>query len=292
MPSATKSVGLSLIVAGALCLLATTTVTTQQRRRGNDNASFGTPVATDMILEDPDSYVGKAVTVTAGLEQVLSKTAFVVDQRKAVSATQVRAIGHPLLVIAPYLNAPLDPKHYLLVRGQVMKFDAAAIAKVAPDYTLDLPADASVKYQGQPVLLALGVIDSTYTDRAKKPIPPPTPTDLALTAAMKIVSPAATALRTATQDSKLEVAAENVAKLKPAFAQVAAALDGLGQSAAAARAREAAAQVGSIETAVTAGNWDAAKTSATALNQTCQSCHATYRERQDDGTYRFKAATN
>jgi len=287
-----KPVGLSLIAAGALFLLTSATVDTQQRRRGNDNASFGTPVATNMILEDPDSYFGKAVTVTAGLEQVLSKTAFVVDQRKVVNATQVSAIGHPLLVIAPYLDSPLDPKHYLLVRGQVMKFDAAAIAKVAPDYTLDLSPEASAKYRGQPVLLALGVIDSTYTDRAKKPVPPPTPTDLALTAAMKVVSPAATALRTATQASTPEVAAENVAKLKPAFAQVAATLDDLGQRAAAARAREAAAQVESIETAVTAGNWEAAKTSAAALNQTCQSCHATYRERQDDGTYRFKAATN
>jgi len=273
-------------------LLATTATVSTQRRRGNDNASFGTPVATNTILEDPDAYVGKAVTVTAGLEQVLSKTAFVVDQRKVVSATQVKAIGHPLLVIAPYLNAPLDPKHYLLVRGQVVKFDPAAIAKAAPDYTLDLSPEACAKYQGQPMLLALGVIDSTYTDLGKKPIPPPTPTDLTLSAAMKIVSPASTALRAATQDSKADVVAENVAKLKPAFAQIAATFDGLGQRAAAVRAREAAAQVIAIESAVASGNWEAATASAAALSQTCQSCHAAYRERQDDGTYRFKAATN
>jgi hypothetical protein len=245
-----------------------------------------------MILEDPDAYLGKAVTVTAGLEQVLSKTAFVVDQRKAIGLTQVKTIGHPLLVIAPYLNAPLDPKHYLLVRGQVMKFDAAAIAKAVPDYQVDLPAEARAKYQGQPVLLALGVIDSTYTDLAKKPIPPATPADLALTAAMKIVSPASTALRAATEAAKPDVVAENAATLKPAFAQVAATLEGLGQTAAAARAREAASQVTSIEAAAAAGNWETAKTSAAALNQACQSCHATYRVRQDDGTYRFNALTN
>jgi len=279
------------MLASAVLLVTTATVSTQ-RRRGNDNASFGTPVATNMILEDPDAYVGKAVTVTAGLEQVLTKTAFVVDQRKVVSATQVKAIGHPLLVIAPYLNAPLDPKHYLLVRGQVMKFDPAAIAKAAPDYTLDLPPDARAKYAGQPMLLALGVIDSTYTDLGKKPIPPPTPTDLALSAAMKIVSPASTALRAASQDAKSDVAAEHIAKLKPAFAQIAATLDGLGQGAAAGRAREAAAQVSAIESAVASGNWEAATASAAALTQTCQSCHAAYRERQDDGTYRFRAATN
>ena len=287
-----RAIAAARLLIGVWLLLAIATVHTQQRRRGNDNASFGTPVATNMILEDPDTYLGKAVTVTAGLEQVLSKTAFVVDQRKAVSATQVTTIGHPLLVIAPYLNAPLDPKHYLLVRGQVMKFDAAAIAKAVPDYQVDLSPEARAKYQGQPVLLALGVIDSTYTDLAKKPIPPATPTDLALTAAMKIVSPASTALRAATQDAKRDVVAENAAKLKPAFAQVVATLDALGQGAAAARAREAASQVASLEAAAAAGNWDAAKATAAALNQTCQSCHATYRARQDDGTYRFNAGTN
>jgi hypothetical protein len=292
MPRPTTRIAVSLLTTGALLIVASGSVSTQQRRRGNDNASFGAPVATNMILEDPDAYFGKMVTVSAGLEEVLSKTAFVVDQRKALSATQVKALGHPLLVIAPYLSSPLDSRHYLLVRGQVMKFDAAAIAKAAPDYRLDLSAEASARYQGQPVLLALGVIDSTYTDVAKKPIPPPTATDLTLSAAMKIVSPASTALRTAAQDSKREVVAENATKLTSAFAQIAADFDGVGQSAAAARARDAGSQVASIEAAAAADNWEAAKSSATALNQACQNCHATFRERQDDGTYRFKAAAN
>ena len=292
MPRAMPTVGLSLRVACALFIVASVTVSTQQRRRGNDNASFGTPVATNAIADNPDAYFGKAVTVTAGLEQVLSKTAFVVDQRKAMNATQVKAVGHPLLVIAPYLNAPLDPKHYLLVKGQVMKFDASAIAKAVPDYRLDLSPEVTAKYQGQPMLLALGVIDSTYTDVAKKPIPPPTPTDVSLTAAMKIVSPAFTALRTATQDSKGDAVAEHIAKLKPAFAEVAVTFDGVGQGAAAGRAREAGAQIALLETAAAAGNWEGAKTSAAALNQVCQSCHAAFRERQDDGTFRFKAAAH
>jgi len=83
-----RAIAAARLLIGVWLLLAIATVHTQQRRRGNDNASFGTPVATNMILEDPDTYLGKAVTVTAGLDQVLSKTAFVVDQRKAVSATQ------------------------------------------------------------------------------------------------------------------------------------------------------------------------------------------------------------
>jgi hypothetical protein len=142
------------------------------------------------------------------------------------------------------------------------------------------------------MLLALGVIDSTYTDVAKKPIPPPMPTDVSLSAAMKSVSQTLTTLRTATQDSKGDVVAEHTAKLKPALAQVAATFAGVGQGAAAARARDAGAQVASLETAAAAGNWEAAKASAAALNQACQSCHAAYRERQEDGTFRFKAAGN
>jgi len=51
--------------------------------------------------------------------------------------------------------------------------------------------------------------------------------------------------------------------------------------------RDARTQVASIETALAAGNWDAVKSSAAALNQTCQSCHAAHRERQDDGTFRI-----
>jgi hypothetical protein len=109
---------------------------------------------------------------------------------------------------------------------------------------------------------------------------------------MKMVSPAFTAMRTAAQDSKADAVVENATKLKPAFAQVAATFEGLGQRAAAARAHEAGAQVASIQDAAAGGNWEAAKTSAAALNQTCQSCHAAYRERQDDGTFRFKAAAN
>jgi hypothetical protein len=156
----------------AMMLFAGVTATpdAQQRRRGNENASQGAPVATNTIRQTPDAYYGKPVTVTAAIEAVLSKTAFVLDQRRAVSATAVNAVGQPLLVIAPTLNAPLDPKHYLMVRGQVVKFDPDAIARLAPEYTLDLPPGG--EFLGQPVLLATAVIDSTYKDLAKKPEAP------------------------------------------------------------------------------------------------------------------------
>ena len=143
-----------------------------QRRNRGDNSSFGAPVATNTILANPDAYKGKPVTMSAGVEQVLSKTAFVIDQRRAVSATAVKATGKPMLVIAPYLTGAVDEKQYLLMRGQVVTFDQATVAQMAADYTLDLAPEISAKYQGLPVLVATSVLDSKYTELARNPAPP------------------------------------------------------------------------------------------------------------------------
>jgi hypothetical protein len=131
------------------------------------------------------------------------------------------------------------------------------------------------------------VLNSTYVELAKKPIPPPTQADVALTAAMKTIAPAFNALRTAAQESKADIVTKHLAEMGPAFAQAESVLGNL-RHAAVTQVRDARTQVASIETALAAGNWDAVKSSAAALNQTCQSCHAAHRERQDDGTYRIK----
>jgi hypothetical protein len=217
---------------------------------------------------------------------MVSKTTFLMDQQKAAGPNDVKPIGKPILVIAPYLTSSLDQKKYFLVRGQVVKLEPSALAKLAPDYVLDLPQEVGAKYMGQPVLVASSVLNSTYAELAKKPIPPPTQDDLALTAAMKTISPAFNALRTAAQESKADVVRTNLAEIGPAFAQAESVLGNL-RHAAVTQVRDARTQVASIETALAAGNWDAVKSSAAALNQTCQSCHAAHRERQDDGTYRL-----
>jgi hypothetical protein len=277
----------SLASAGMILIVMAATPS-GQRGRGGANASQGMPIATNTILQNPDAYYGKAVTISAGVEEVLSKTAFVIDQRKAAGANEVKAIGKPILVIAPYLNAPLDRQHYLLMSGQVVKFDQAAIARVAADYKLDLLPEISAKYEGQPILVATSVRNSTYVEIGKKPLPPPSPAEVSLDAAMKTIAPAFAEMRTAIQESKTEVVSEDAAKLKPAFTQAETIWNSVGQSSAAAWAREAQAQAASIESAAAAGNWATAKTSAAALNQVCQNCHAAYRERQDDGTFRIK----
>ena len=278
-----STVGIAL--AGAVLVL--TAGVDAQRRRGNDNTVFGAPVATNAIVDAPDQYFGKLVTITAGVERMVSKTTFLMDQQKMAGPKEVKAVGKPILVIAPYLTSSLDQNTYFLVRGQVVKLEPSALARVAPDYVLDLPHEVSAKYMGQPVLVAASVLSATYLELAKKPIPPPTPADVALTASMKTISPAFNALRTAAQESQADVVKTNLAALVAAFAQAEKILGDL-RHGAAAQAREASAQITSMETALAAGNWDTVKSSATALNQTCQSCHAAYRERQDDGTFRIK----
>jgi hypothetical protein len=253
------------------------------------------PIATNTILENPAAYYGKPVTISAGVEQRLSKTAFLVDQRKVFGANDVKAIGKPILVIAPYLSGPLDPGGYVLVSGELMKLDAAtipgAIDRVAAEHQLDLPLEIIAKYQGQPVLLATSVINSTSVDVARKPLPPPSAEEASLIAAMKTIGPAFATMRAAVEESKADVVTANAAKISPAFTRAETVWDDLGQSAPAEWAREAHAHSASLESAAAAGNWDAVKTSASALNQLCQNCHAVYRDRLEDGTFRIKAGT-
>jgi hypothetical protein len=281
-----STIGISL-VAGAAFVFVLTAGVDAQRRRGNDNSAFGAPVATNTIVDAPDQYFGKVVTITAGVERMVSKTTFLMDQQKMAGPKEVKGVGKPILVIAPYLTSSLDQKKYFLVRGQVVKLEPSALAKLAPDYVLDLPLEVGAKYMGQPVLVASSVLNATYVELAKKPIPPPTQADVALTAAMKTISPAFNALRAAAQESKADIVTTNLAEIGPAFAQAESVLGTL-RHAAVTQVRDARTQVASIETALAAGNWDAVKSSAAALNQTCQSCHAAHRERQDDGTFRIK----
>ena len=281
-----SAIGLPL-VAGAAFVLVLTAAVDAQRRRGNDNSAFGVPVATNTIVDAPDQYLGKLVTITAGVERMVSKTTFLMDQQKMAGPKDVKGVGKPILVIAPYLTSSLDQKKYFLVRGQVVKLEPSALAKLAPDYVLDLPQEVGAKYMGLPVLVASSVLNSTYVELAKKPIPPPTQADVALTAAMKTISPAFNALRAAAQESKADTVTKHLAEIGPAFAQAEAVLGNL-RHAAVTQVRYARTQVAPIETALAAGNWDAVKSSAAALNQTCQSCHTAHRDRQDDGTYRIK----
>ena len=211
---------------------------------------------------------------------------FVVDQRKAASATSLTSIGSPVLVVAPFLDRPLSPNSYLQIKGQLMKFGSASFARLATSYTPDIDAEAGAAYDGQPVLVASSVLDSTYKELALRP--PPGPDEITLSAAMKAISASVNTLRTATQASNIEPVKEQAAKIDAALAQTEPIWSKLALSQAQDWAREARGHVEAIDRASSAGDWEAAKTSATALNTLCQNCHGAYRERRDDGNFGLK----
>src|SRR5262245_45137265 len=171
------------------------------------------PLAASTLATNPQAYYGEMVTVTAAVEQTLSRTSFSVDQDKTKST------GQEVLVLAPTMNGTVDQNTYVTVIGEVMPFDPAEVAKKAKGYALDISPEMAAKYKGKPVVIATAVINSAGIDVAKKPIPPPTADDLALAKVMKQVGPANGALRG--DIDKMDVAAtkEKATLLKQMFTQ-------------------------------------------------------------------------
>jgi len=240
------------------------------------------PLAASTVADNPDPYYGEYVTVTAAVDQILSRTSFSVDQ----DAT--KSTGKDVLVIAPTMNGKVDQNAYVTVIGELVKFDPAEIAKKAKNYTLDLPPDAAAKYQGKPTVIATAVINSAFVDVAKRLPPPLNAEEEAYQKTMKKVGPAFAALRTAVDGSNAEKTAENTAILKQAFAETEAFWKAKGRPDALKWAQDARANVETIDKAAPAAKWDDAKAAAGTLGQSCQGCHGAYRERFDDGSFRIK----
>ena len=247
------------------------------------------PVATNTVNTNPDAYYGQGVTITAAVDQVLSKSAFAVDQRRVAGAP---APSKPtdVLVLVPNLQSPVDPKSYVTVMGELVKFDPAEVAKKAKDYKIDLPPDAIAKYTGRPALIATSVITDKFVDLAKRLPPPMTAEEETLSKMMKPLPPALAALRTAVDGSKTEDANKNAAVLKQGFTDIEAFWKPKKPDATQ-WAHDARVKVESIQAAITAGKWDEAKGAVPAVQQACGTCHNAYRERFDDGSFRIKKPT-
>jgi cytochrome c556 len=140
---------------------------------------------------------------------------------------------------------------------------------------------------GRPAIRATSVLDAKVVDLAKKPLPPLTPEEQAFDAVMKKVQPAFGAIRTAVSESNADATKTQAALLKQAFADTEAFFKQRGKADAQKWAAEARMHASLLE-AASAGKWDDAKAALTQLQQTCSSCHAVYRERQDDGSYRIR----
>ena len=254
-----------------------------QGGRGNAPAKPYLPVRTTAIAKNPGQFVGELVTLTAAVETVLSKSTFAIDQR-----IKNAPAGAPLLVVAPILNAPVEPNTYVTVAGELVTFDPDALQKKVKNYHLDLPPDLVEKFKGKPAVIAKVVVNDKMVDLAMRLPPPYTADEKALDDTMKKVGPAAAALRTAVDGAKADVVAQNLAVLKQAFTQTEAFWKSKNIPEAMTIAQDARKHADAVEKAVAANDWDTAKKSAAALNGTCGACHGAYRERFDDGQFRAK----
>jgi cytochrome c556 len=240
------------------------------------------PVAASTLAKNPGPYYGEVVSVTAAVEQQLSPSAFLVDQ------DHMKTTGVGVLVLAPTLTAAVEANAYVTVVGEVVRFDPAEIARRAKDYTLDLAPDIVAKYQGRPAILATAVVNAAMVDLARRVPPPVTREEEAYDAAMKRVGPAFNNLRTAVAASDAGAAAESAKAMKAAFAEVEAFWKARANADALEWARTARKHVDALERAVGRASWDEIKSVTGELGQVCQTCHASYRERLDDGTFRVR----
>lgn len=241
------------------------------------------PVAASTLAANPDAFVGLAVTVTAAVDQRYGDTAFTVDQDRTRS-------GADVLVLAPLLNAPVEPNAYVTVIGEVMRFDAADAAARMKAGMPALDPGIAERYKGRAAIIATSVINGAMTDLAKRLPPPMSPEELALSKVMKQVGPGFNALRQAvTGSSGADTAAQSAALVK-LFGEAATFWRAQSRPDAVQWNEDAKAASGAVEAAAAKGDWEAVKAAVPKLQGVCSNCHGAYRERLDDGTYRFKPA--
>jgi hypothetical protein len=222
------------------------------------------------------------VSLSGTVERTLSPSAFVVDQDRT------KRTGQEVLVLTPTLYGEVEVNTSVTVIGEVMPFDLAEIARRKTGHGLDLPPDVLAAYAGRPAVLATSVITPAIVDLARRPPPPLTAEEAAYAAVMKRVGPGFAELRQAVSASNAEAASAAAASLEQALAETETFWktrrrpDAIKWSVDARRALDAARR------AARSGRWDEVKTSVSGLGQACQECHAAYRVRLDDGTYRIK----
>jgi hypothetical protein len=281
-------VGLRAATLATLVIAATALLAAQRGGQAPPTPPPGTPpkplvpLAASTVANNPDKYIGEWVTITAAVEQNLSKTAFDVDQDKT------RSTGKNVLVLAPNLQSAPEANTYVTVIGELIKFDPAEVASKLKEYKLDLsPADQE-RFKGKPVVLATNVINAAGIDIGKKPIPPPTTDDLSLQRLMTRLPPAQAALRKGIDGSSVDMVKEQASLMKAVFTETEAFWKTKGNTDAMGIAADGKKHADTILTAVAAGKWDEIKAAATPLGAVCGNCHNKYRVRMDDGTFRIK----
>lgn len=241
------------------------------------------PVTAASLMQHPELYLNQSVSMYATVEQLLSGTAFSVDQdAKKASLTD-------LLIVAPTLTAQPKAGAYVTVVGVVIKFDPAEIQKRSKGYALDLAPNVLERYKDKVMVLASAVVDPAMVDLAKVPLKPMTPEEVALSNVMKQVQPASGELRKGADASDKTIVTTQAQTLGKLFAETRKVFETQKDMAdAVGWATEATALMAAAEKAAAAGQWADVTASATKLTGLCQQCHAARRERLEDGTYRIK----
>lgn len=240
------------------------------------------PVAASALLTRPDQYIGSPVSITAQVAQVYGATAFSI-----VQANQ-KDRAADVLVVSAVLTAPVQTGSYVTVIGEVIRFDAGTLALRMKEDAPPLTGEVVERYRGRAAIVAASVINGAMTDLAKRLPPPMTPEEEAYGKLMKQVGPAYNTLRTAVTANNAADVATQATALKGLFAQTVPFWKAKARTDALQWADDAQKLVGAIELAAGKANWDEIKTSVPKLQQICGSCHTQYRERLDDGSYRYK----
>jgi cytochrome c556 len=243
------------------------------------------PVATGALLAHTDQYAGATVSLTAAVSEIYGPTVFSVTQAgRKDSAADV-------LVVSAILTSPVQTGRYVTIIGDVIRFDAGTIATRLKDAAPQLGVDVVEHYRGRPAIVATSVIDGAMTDLAKRLPPPMTPEEEAYSKVMKQIGPDFTTLRQAVTATNAADASAQSSALARLFAGAVPFWKAQARPDALQWIDEAQKTAASIDAAAAKGNWDEVKTSVTKLQQICGNCHTQYRERLDDGSYRYKRAT-
>ena len=242
------------------------------------------PVATTALTAHADQYAGATVSLTAAVAQVYGATAF------SIAQANQKDRGADVLVVAPILTAPVQPGSYVTVIGDVIRFDVSTLATRMKDAAPALAPEVVDRYRGKPAIVAVSVINGAMTDLAKKLPPPMTAGELLLNKAMKQVGPAFTALRQAATASNAADAATQAAALKAGFTDATAFWKTQAHPDATEWTADALKLSDEIAALAAKGDVESVKTAVPKLQQICGNCHTAYRERLDDGSYRYKQA--
>jgi cytochrome c556 len=240
------------------------------------------PVAASSVAAKPDQWIGEFVAMTGIVDASFGQKAFTVDQDKSKSAPDVLVLSHRM-------SDAVAVNTYVTVIGMLMHYDAAKVAGTSKAHAIELPADVAAKYSGKPVILATSVVNDRMLDLARFIPPPMTPEEEALQKAMRGVPAASGEMRKGADAMNVEMATKNVATLAAAFTEAETFMKKRGKMDAVKWAADARANVLAVEKAAKGAQWDVAKTAAAAVGTSCGTCHTPYRERLEDGSFRFKA---